>query len=564
MLQRQQGVLKQNDLYSADAYLPRHMHNIFTQPDGSHPVPPGGMLDWMQSNYHSNNARLLVSFNQTTANNLFNIAAIAGFDMRDLHRDTSTGRYYGFRNDRSANIGIDYRTLFPQYRSIAAASRIPANDYAVMTTDRYLSFYANAAGTLLKRYTVTVSGRIDKSNLFGSVPLKKALPLWSAGALWQISQEPYYQSGAIQSVIPYMKLRATMGYSGNTDRLATDYATVATGQLNSYGAVPIVLQSLVNENLKWEKVKMINFGIDLQTNWNIDLTFDYYTRRSKDLLGMTPGNVTSGGGIFLTNSAAMKGSGFELSLSTRYKTGKLNCLTTLLVNSTKNKITSYGYSPGEAWVYTDAHFLSPREGRPLYFVAGLPWGGLDASNGDPLGYLNGQKSNNYTAINAQNADSLTYIGPGSPVYFGSIRQAFQFGPLNFSFIIGGKFGYYFRKNALNYGALFSYSLPGSESFGKRWQKPGDELTTSVYSMRYPNPTGRDLFYGAATIHAEKADHIRLQDVRIAWNITPAWQCYAFSTNLGILWKATSTKTDPDFLLEAPAARSITFGMKLNF
>jgi hypothetical protein len=83
-------------------------------------------------------------------------------------------------------------------------------------------------------------------------------------------------------------------------------------------------------------------------------------------------------------------------------------------------------------------------------------------------------------------------------------------------------------------------------------------------MRYPNPAGRDLFYSTTTIHAEKADHIRLQDVRVAYNITRAWQCYMYATNLGLLWKATHTQTDPDFLLEPPAARSITIGMKLNF
>ena len=66
--------------------------------------------------------------------------------------------------------------------------------------NRYASFYSNASYTFLGKYTLSASGRIDKSSLFGVKPKDRNVPLWSAGAAWDIYKEGFFHSQGLDLI----------------------------------------------------------------------------------------------------------------------------------------------------------------------------------------------------------------------------------------------------------------------------------------------------------------------------------------------------------------------------
>ena len=108
----------------------------------------------------------------------------------------------------------------------------------------------------------------------------------------------------------------------------------------------------------------------------------------------------------------------------------------------------------------------------------------------------------------------------------------------------------------------------------RWQNPGDELRTQVPSLVYPNNTNRNIFYQNSSALVEKADHIRLQNINLSYQLDKSqWhklpfssvQIYVFANNLGLLWKANKAGIDPDYTaaFSMPDPSSISIGCKIN-
>jgi hypothetical protein len=109
----------------------------------------------------------------------------------------------------------------------------------------------------------------------------------------------------------------------------------------------------------------------------------------------------------------------------------------------------------------------------------------------------------------------------------------------------------------------------------RWQKPGDENTTSIPSLPAFADASRDQFYRNSQVLVEKADHIRLQDIRVSyrpdrkvWAQAPFqdMQFYVYLNNIGLLWKANKHGIDPDYYAfsSIPPSMSVALGLTMNF
>ncbi|WP_315815651.1 hypothetical protein [Paraflavitalea speifideaquila] len=137
----------------------------------------------------------------------------------------------------------------------------------------------------------------------------------------------------------------------------------------------------------------------------------------------------------------------------------------------------------------------------------------------------------------------------------------------------GKVKYVFRKPALSYNDLYNYRTKGNKEYANRWQKPGDETSTTVPSSPDALILLRDEFYANAAVNTEKADHIRLHQVQLGVTIPtkmlgkiPVTNCNLSISayNLGILWKATETTIDPDYINELPMPISMAVSLKIDF
>jgi hypothetical protein len=133
--------------------------------------------------------------------------------------------------------------------------------------------------------------------------------------------------------------------------------------------------------------------------------------------------------------------------------------------------------------------------------------------------------------------------------------------------------YYFRRNSINYYDLYNGPVLGHSDYALRWQNSGDENYTSVPSMPANANANRNTFYTYSDVLIEKGDHIRLQDIQLSYQLNKnenKWlpmnylRIYVYANNLGILWKATHTDIDPDYVYDTPNPRTIAAGLKIDF
>src|SRR5690606_20820141 len=135
-----------------------------------------------------------------------------------------------------------------------------------------------------------------------------------------------------------------------------------------------------------------------------------------------------------------------------------------------------------------------------------------------IGVVDGKPSEDYNSIvNGATLESVIYHGPARPTTFGSIRNTFYFKGFSLSANISYRLGYYFKMSSVQYTSI-QLGRGGHSDYSKRWQAPGDEQHTYVPSQPAGFNVPRDTFYRNAEIHVEKGDHIRLQDVRLGYDI----------------------------------------------
>lgn len=571
------GVSDQEDFKDAKTYYVRNLVNKFTQvgPGGTFTkaIPEGGIIDLQSFDYTSRSARLQLDYNRVWKS-IHNVSVIGGIERRSLETQRDITRYYGYDRSSQSKAFVDLLTLFPLFPTPFLPDRIPNRDFRVGTVDNYFSFYTNLMYTLKYRYNFSFNLRKDKSNLFGKDINQSGTPLWSVGAGWLISSEKWFDVGFLSE----LRLRATHGYTGNIDKTITPYAVIRyASALNSYNALQAFIENPANSHLQWEKVRITNFALDFSIrNYRFSGTLEFYIKDSKDLIGLGPVDQTTGVSSFKGNTASMSGKGFDLTLNARFiDSKKWKWYGTLLYSYVTNRVTSYADSSRPIHVYVSQLSMNPLKGAPLESIYAYQWAGLNPENGNPRVYLDKQVSEQYDEIyNSSDLANIVYIGPSTPRFFGSYRNTISYKNLDFSFLIQYKLGYYFRRPSISYSTLFQGQDFGNSDYALRWMKPGDELTTNVPSMSYPADALRDNIYIYSDKLVERADHIRLQDIQIGYTIDRnqvkrlPFQSITFNVyinNIGIIWKATKSGLDPDYLKDQyREPMTSAAGIQVNF
>jgi TonB-linked SusC/RagA family outer membrane protein len=572
--QRQSG--KASTLSDNESYQARNLVNSFSQLNRStgvvrYIVPNGGILASSLDETNSQTARL--QFNLIKHFGLHSINAIAGFEGRDVETTGSGNIVYGYLSDPLSYANVDFVSNFPNFITGSSAQIPSAANSLTNTNYRFLSFYANAGYTFKGKYRLSGSIRRDGSNIFGANTNDQWNPLWSAGIGWSVSDERFYNI----EWLPFFNLTASYGYSGNVDLTKTASAVAVYGT-NTVNSLPFArIRSINNPDLSWEQLSQFNLKMDFALRKNrLKGTIGYFRKHGSDLYGPSPFDYTAYGGAatIVKNVADMEGHGIDAELhSINMKRNDFSWNSDLYFNYNVNKTLKY-YAPSTtAAIYnliSSGSGISPVVGKPLYAVAAYKWGGLDAS-GNPQGYLKGNLSTDYNAIFAESSSSgnnVVFIGPTSPVYFGSFVNSFQFKNITLSVNFSYKLGYYTTKNSISYSSLVSGGT-GHADYGQRWQKPGDELITNVPSFVYPVNGSRDSFYNASEINVIKADQIRLDYLNLNYHLNAGkWRfpfrsldIYFNAANLGLIWKANKLGIDPDFPKTWGISKTYTLGLR---
>ncbi|TKT85999.1 SusC/RagA family TonB-linked outer membrane protein [Dyadobacter frigoris] len=576
LYQHARSTTRTRNLQSQDSYYARNLINRFTQPGSGgsliRPIPLGGIKDENSGLSINKSLRSQVAYEKQWSSNQ-RFVALAGFEARDYHSSTNGYRLYGYDNTHAASKQVDYISTFPSYINPTSTNNtILNNDTQSELTDHYLSYYANFSYTLYQRYTLTGSARLDQSNLFGVETNQKGAPLWSAGGSWNLSKESFYHV----SSLPYLKLRLTYGFNGNINKSVSALTTARFGSSVDY-LTRLPYTTIINPpnpTLKWEKVQMLNFGIDFEfLNDRIGGSLEFYQKNGKDLIGNIALAPSTGIETYTGNTAGTKGKGIDLVFNTHNVKGEFNWNSNLFFSYVSEKVIDYPVKTSPNIYITSGAGAGtyPLEGRPMYAFYSYKWAGLDPNTGDPMGVLEGQPSNNYSRIIAgTTTESMIYSGPARPAVFGAFRNSFSWKNISLSINMSYRLGYYFRRSSVSYNSVLR-GQGGHADYTRRWQRPGDELSTNVPSIPPAINTSRNTFYLFSSTLMEKGDHARFQDLNLSYNILKSqWkqmpfshmQLYLYANNLGLIWKSNNSGLDPDYP-DGPPQMTLAFGVKID-
>ncbi|MGN6399394.1 MAG: SusC/RagA family TonB-linked outer membrane protein [Flavisolibacter sp.] len=561
-------------LYGRNSFFTRDLVNRYSQIDYStgdvqYAIPKGSILDVSTGNLNSNNVRGQLNFSKKWRRH--DVIALAGGEVRDAVFTSNNHRTYGYNDDILTYSNVDYANTYPMLVP-AYDDYIPNPDDFDRKENRFVSVFANAAYTYNEKYTVSASMRRDGSNLFGVSTNHKWNPLWSAGLSWDISKESFYRF----AYLPYLKLRATYGFSGNVDQGIPALTTISYLNNSPYTFTPTAkFTQFANPELRPEKVAMLNVGLDFKTTGNrISGSIEYYHKTASDLYGTSPIDYTAGLGTptITKNVAKMKARGMDIELNSINIDKTFKWTSNLNLNLYKDAVAAYYLPSLQGYNFiNNGQGVAGIAGKPVYAVFSYQWLGLDPTTGDPLGSYEKQASKDYRSIINDSIQNLVYNGPALPNFYGSIGNTFSWRNISLVLRITYEFGDYFQRSSINYTSLFNQSV-GHSDFSKRWQNAGDELHTNVPSMVYPANRNRDAFYQGSEILVVKGDNIRVQYITLAYSFPKpnkashfqSLQAFVNLNNVGIIWKSNKEGIDPAYRNGIiPPGKTIAMGLKIS-
>jgi hypothetical protein len=133
----------------------------------------------------------------------------------------------------------------------------------------------------------------------------------SAG--WNVHKEKFFENSGISKIVSTLKPRVSYGVNGNVAGLSDYEVQGVYGLQGLYnGNSGFLNTGIINNNLRWEKSKTTDLGLDLGFFDNrITFIFDYYDRKTSDLLTNLALPSYTGFNSVRTNLGTFQNKGYE-------------------------------------------------------------------------------------------------------------------------------------------------------------------------------------------------------------------------------------------------------------
>ena len=510
---------------------------------------------------------------------IHDVELMGGTEVRHVETELLSSTAYGYDN----------RTLTSQpviFPTESIAQRYPLYEEG-HTENAFVSWFATGSYTLLYRYTLGASVRFDGSDVFGVAKKYRYLPLYSVSGMWRAKEEKFLQK---VNWIDELSLRASYGLQGNIDKNTSPYligtfdkTTILPGHIESI----ISAENAPNPNLKWEKTKNVNVGLNLELlKSRIRLNVDYYYRRSTDLISMRQLPLETGFASTTVNWASMENSGWEIALNTRNIAAKdFTWSTSLNLGFNTNKIL-------DETVAENATYPG-REGYPVGAIFAYKTAGLD-EEGYPLFLAKDgtkQTAAEFFSLNRFGASTLsaeeqrnlyTYAGSTEPECSGGFINTFEWKNwqlnINFMFNLGMKVRvqpsysptYYDRGLNTNHDILNRWSATNTHT-----NLPGLMVNSTARASEYTHYSEYNT-YSMLDIWVRSQNYCRLQSLRLGYRIpkkvlAPIGITSASVSlegrNLLVIASDYDNYLDPETMgnpYAQPVTRSFIFGLNVNF
>ena len=532
------------------------------------------------TNYYSFNA--YTDYEHTFGGKHY-LKAMIGFNQELTKYSTFSGKRYNLLSNETPTLSLGYGNYEASQNGYEWALRGGFFRLNYIYNDRYLFEF---------------NGRYDGTSRFPSNNRFVFLPSFSAA--WRISEEKFMKN--TRSWLDNLKIRASYGMLGNQMISSSDW----TGNTQYYPYIPFMSngtstnwmlgnsyvttvnpENLVSTNLTWEKVSTVNAGIDLTLfQQRFDMSFDYYVRKTSDMLIKTALPDVLGTTAPPANSAELKTRGWELSMKWRDKIGQdFGYEVGLVLSDSQAEITKYnnptgdistyykGSKIGEIWGYeTEGLFQSDEEAANWHDqsqISNVDWGAGDIKFKDQNG------------DDAITPGSGTLSNHGDQVIIGNTTPRYQYGItanltykdfyMNIFFQGIGKRDAWFSGNAFWPAATQYYNV-------QKWhvEESWSPNNPDAY-LPIPRATDNRNRVAKTDRYLQDASYCRLKNLTIGWNLPKRWISKVFLTNATVyvsgenLFYISKIKGpyDPEALsgngnMIYPFMRTYSIGVNLTF
>jgi TonB-linked SusC/RagA family outer membrane protein len=394
------------------------------------------------------------------------------------------------------------------------------------------SFLGRVNYNLLDRYLFTASIRTDGSSAF--MEGNKWATFLSGAVAWRAIEEQFIKD---LNFFSNLKLRLSYGETGNQGIGA--YRTLAVMQAANYpyngtlqsGVSMIDWRGPQNPHLKWETTAQFNAGIDF--GWldnRLQLTVDYYNKKTRDLLQNVTIPSSSGFSQQLVNSGNVTNEGLELTLSfDALRRGPVKWNISANISFNKNRI---GGLEGDQyatalWSKADQVFLQ-RNGCPIGTLYGYVEDGYydniaevrsdkthaSLTDAEALRYVGEIKYRDLDGDGVITEKDRTIIGDTNPMFVYSLTNNLSYQNFSLSFMIQGSQG----------NDIFNYNKTDvtMSNFGNITQDAYDHRWTpeTAAQAEWPKATaGYTRTWLVSNRYVENGSYLRMKYLTLAYD----WQ-----------------------------------------
>lgn len=357
---------------------------------------------------------------------------------------------------------------------------------------KLISFFGRVSYDYDGKYLFTASLRHEGSSKFGKNHKWGNFPAVSAG--WRISQENFMKD---ITWIDDLKIRGDYGVTGNQDFGSYNSISTMSGFGDYYynGKYFQVWGpgNNVNPDLKWEKGKNWNVGLDFSVlNNRIYGSLNYFNRRQQDLLGNytvpVPPNIHN---ETFVNVGTMKNSGFEFDINFNVVDTKDFSYSFGVIGSTmSNKFVDFSNSEYVGRDYDNR--VSTQDPYPYYTLQRIEKGqsvgnfhmwryaGI-SSEGEWLVY---DKDGDIIRASQATDDDRCIVGNGMPKFTMSTTHNFRYRNFDLALFFRGAFDYdIFNIHDFYYGTRNFTGNQLKKAYGKNFDiSPNATTVVSDYFL----------------------------------------------------------------------------------
>jgi len=436
---------------------------------------------------------------------------------------------------------------------------------------KLIAFFGRINYNFANKYLLMASLRREGSSKFGANNKWGYFPAVSAG--WRITSEPFMKD---VKFINDLKLRVGFGITGTSPN--DPYLSLTRYQFNTNMAMynegkwinALVPSSNPNPDLKWERKKEFNFGLDYSLfSDRFFGSLDFYSRKTNDLLytysvPVPPniyetifanvGSIKNEGVEFVGTFNILNKKDFSWSVTGNVSYNK-NKLINLSGDKYKRDYLNLGNTGAPMQQYT--HRIETGEALGNFYswrVEGLrdegtAWQVVGAGDETP------------------GEEHKMVVGNGMPKVFSGITTNLRYKNVDMTIALRGVFGFdilnQYRMERETLSWLATYNLPVS-AFEKPFGGEYYNFAPSIYSDYY----------------IEKGDYVKLDNVTLGYTFGLGGQSYikkarVYISGLNLLTFTKYKGMDPeiaisgttpgvDWLRNYPSTCSFILGLNLNF